>query len=203
MSPRILCVLALALAVLAAGCGGPLDQKVSARNPAALASWRAQIAGGSSAAHRQRVEAALQEIRMRVAAERERQRLLGQPIAPGAEAIDLALAERVHGRRVGELLQLGAELRVRRLAAELAGLEEAMAKNAQLVTRPGDLASRHHLDGLRDRQKARVEKYREDLAAAERELAPLLQQAGGRPLLGPEDVPLVSTPDERPQLLPR
>ncbi|MBL9203045.1 MAG: hypothetical protein JNL39_21230 [Opitutaceae bacterium] len=188
------------LATFLAGCGGPLDQKVSAKSPAALASWRANIAGSSSAEHRRRVEDALQEIRMAVAAERERKRLLGQPIAPGAEAVDIALAERVHGRRVGEMLQLVSELRVRRLATELAGLEDAMNKNAQLITRPGDLASRHHLDGLRDRQKARVDKYREELAAAEKELAPLLA-ASGRRLLGPEEVPLVNAPEEAPQLL--
>lgn len=187
-------------AALLCGCGGPMDQTVSAKSPAALASWRANVAGGSSVEHRRRVEDALNEIRMAVAAERERKRILGQPITPGAEAVDLALAERVNGRKVGEMIQLAGEMKVRRLATELAGLEDAMNKNAQLVTRPGDLESRHHLDGLRDRQKARVEKYREDLAVAERELAPLLQ-ASGRRLLGPEDVPLVNTPDEGPQLL--
>ena len=193
-------LLASGLAALLAGCGGPLDQKVSAKSPAALASWRANIAGSSSAEHRRRVEDALQEIRMAVAAERERKRILGQPIAPGAEAVDIALAERVNGRRVGEMLQLGSELKVRRLSTELAGLEDAMNKNAQLITRPGDLESRHHLDGLRDRQKVRVDKYREELAAAQKELAPLLQ-ASGRRLLEAEDIPVVNAPDDAPQLL--
>ena len=114
--------------------------------------------------------------------------------------MDIALAERVNGRRVGEMLQLGSELKVRRLSTELAGLEDAMNKNAQLVTRPGDLESRHHLDGLRDRQKVRVDKYREELAAAQKELAPLLQ-ASGRRLLEAEDIPVVNAPDDAPQLL--
>ncbi|MBL9202146.1 MAG: hypothetical protein JNL39_16665, partial [Opitutaceae bacterium] len=52
----------------------------------------------------------------------------------------------------------------------------------------------------RDRQKARVDNYREELAAAEKELAPLLA-ASGRRLLGPEEVPLVNAPEEAPQLL--
>ncbi|MDP3069008.1 MAG: hypothetical protein Q8N18_01910 [Opitutaceae bacterium] len=191
---------ALSLAALAAGCGGPLDETVSAKNPAALASWRARIATGSNADHRRRVEEAFQEIRAAVAAERERKRVLGQPFGAGSDAVDLLVAERVHGLRVRELLQLGGEMRVRRLGAELAGLEEAVAKNAQLVTRPGDLESRHHLDGLRERQQVRVQKYREDLAAAERELAPLLA-ASARRLLGAEEIPIVSTPDEAPQLI--
>ncbi len=185
-----------------AGCGrsDPLQATVSARTPNALATWRAHIASDSNAAHRQRVEDALQEIRMAVAAERERKRILGEPITPGAEAVDVALSERVHGRRVGEMLQLAGELRVRRLTAELAALEDAINKNAQLITRPGDLESRHHLDGLRDRQKVRVEKYREELAVAERELAPLLQASGKR-LLGAEETPVVNAPDDMPQLL--
>ena len=70
-------------------------------------------------------------------------------------------------------MKIGYELRVRRLKEELAGLEDAMNKNAQLVTRPGDYESKHHLEGLRDRQAARVQKYRDDLAAAERELVSL------------------------------
>src|SRR5687768_5152942 len=63
---------------------------------------------------------------------------------------------------------------------ELAGLEDAMNKNAQLVTRPGDLDSKHHLEGLRDRQGVRVEKYHADIAAAESYLAPLIQKSGRR-----------------------
>jgi hypothetical protein len=78
------------------------------------------------------------------------------------------------------VVQLGYELRVRRLTQELAGLEDAMSKNAQLVTRPGDVDSKQHLEGLRDRQATRREQYREDIAAAEKELAPLLAKTGRR-----------------------
>jgi CRISPR/Cas system CSM-associated protein Csm2 small subunit len=61
-------------------------------------------------------------------------------------------------------------------------LEEAVNQNADLVTRPGDTESRRHLDELRGRQLARVEKYREEIAATERELAPLLAKTGHRVL---------------------
>jgi hypothetical protein len=184
------------LAIALAGCGGgdPLNATVAARTPNALASWRARVASDSSAAHRQRVEDGLSEIRMAVAAERDRKRILGERIVPGPEAIDTGLCERVNGLRVGEMLQLAAELRVRRLAAELAALEDAMGKNAQLLTRPGDLESRHHLDGLRERQQVRVEKYREDLAKARSELEPLMGRSG-RSLLPPE----TGTPDQPPR----
>jgi hypothetical protein len=79
-----------------------------------------------------------------------------------------------------EVVQLGYELRIARLTSEMAGLAEAMRKNANLITRPGDLESRHHLDGLSERQAVRVGQYRADLAAAERELASLFAVTGRR-----------------------
>lgn len=167
-----------------AGCAArdPLEQTVSVTTPGRFAAWRAQIASDSGSETRRRVEEALQEIRLNVAGERELQRTLGEKVVGGSEAIDEAVRQRVDGRRLVEVLQLGYELRVRRLKEELAGLEDAMSKNAQLVTRPGDLESKHHLEGLQDRQRVRVEKYREDLAAAEKELAPLMARTGKRML---------------------
>ena len=86
----------------------------------------------------------------------------------------------MHGRRLREVLQLGYEMRVRRLTEELALLEDAMSKNAQLTTRPGDLDSKHHLDGLQERQRVRVENYRTDIASAEKELVHLVAKSGKR-----------------------
>jgi hypothetical protein len=86
----------------------------------------------------------------------------------------------VHGRPLREVVQLGYELRVSPAEEELTGLEDAMTQNAQLVTRPGDIASKQHLEGLRERQTGRRDKYREEIAAAEKELAPLLAKTGRR-----------------------
>jgi hypothetical protein len=92
------------------------------------------------------------------------------------------------------VVQLGYEFRVERLKMELAGLEDAMKQNAQLVTKPGDLESRHHLDALRERQNVRVEKYRTDLAAAEAEVATLLKTTGRRMF-----EPATDKPDQMPE----
>jgi hypothetical protein len=168
-------LLVLVVAATVAGCGpsDPLDQIVAAPTLSRLAAWRAGIASDSDARVRMRVEEALQEIRINYAAEREIKRQMEEPVVRGTEVLDEAVRQRVNGRRLRDVLRLGYELRVRRLKEELAGLEDAMKKNAQLVTRPGDLESKHHLEGLRDRQLVRVQKYREDLAAAERELGSL------------------------------
>lgn len=164
----------------AIGCGprDPLERSVSVPTPNRFAAWRSHLASDSNPDTVRRVEQALQEIRLNIAGERELKRQLEDTAAGGKEAIDEAVRQRVHGLRLREVLQLGGELRVRRLQEELAGLEAAMDQNARLVTRPGDLESRHHLEALQERQQVRVEKYREDLAATKRELAPLLAKAG-------------------------
>lgn len=177
------------------GCGprDPLEQVVSAPTMGRYAAWRSHLASDSHAANLRRIEEALQEIRLSVAGERELKRQLDERVEGGSKAIDEAVRQRVDGRRVRDVLQLGYELRVRRLKEELAGLEKAMNQNAQLVTRPGDLESKHHLEGLQERQQVRVEKYRADLAAAERELEPLLAKSGRRLIDTSSD-----TPDEMP-----
>ncbi|MEO6245847.1 MAG: hypothetical protein ABIQ12_10470, partial [Opitutaceae bacterium] len=62
--------------------------------------------------------------------------------------------------------------------AELAGLADAVDKNTQLLTRPGDTEARRILDELRARQMTRLKNYREDLTVAERDLAPMLKTRG-------------------------
>jgi hypothetical protein len=186
-------VLASLLALAACAARDPLERIVSAPTTGRLAAWRSHAASDYNADTFRRIEEALQEIRLSFAGERELKRQLGEKVVGGADSLDESVRQRVDGRRLREVLQLGYELRVRRLKEELAGLEDAMDKNSQLVTRPGDLESKHHLEGLQERQRVRVEKYRADVTAAERELAPLFAKSG-RPMLEPR----VETPDELP-----
>jgi hypothetical protein len=177
--------------LLLAGCaaGDPLERVVSVPTAGRFATWRAHVASDTGADMRRRVEEALQEIRLKVSGDRELKRVLGETVTPGTDAIDEEVRQRVDGRRLREVLQLGYELRVRRLKEELVGLEDAMTQNAKLVTKPGDVESRHHLEGLQERQRARVEKYRADIALAERELAPLEAKTGRR-LMPPPTEPV-------------
>lgn len=162
-----------ALLALAIGCAprDPLERTVTTPTLRRFASWRAGIQSDGSAELRRRVGEAIQEIRTNIAGNRELDRTMETTLPE--PSIDEAVRKRVDGRTLREVLRHGYELRVRRLNEELAGLEDAMRKNDKLVTRPGDVESRQHLDGLRDRQQARVEKYRADLATAQRELAAL------------------------------
>ena len=180
--PFILAVLMSVVLVATTGCTSrdPMEQPISVPTPVRFAAWRSHVGSDSNPELRRRLDTALQEIRMNAAAEREIKRGLGEKTLAGSEALEEVVRQRVHGRRIREVLQLGTEYRVRRLKEELAGLEDAMKQYDRLVTRPGDLDSRHHLEGLRERQTRRVEQYREDVAAAERELAPLLAKSGRR-----------------------
>jgi hypothetical protein len=169
----------VALLALAACQRDPLDRKVSAGTPTSFAVWRAGVDSDSGVETRRQVAEALLEIRFKIAGDREIQRLTDAE-ARVATSVDDAVRAKVDGRLLREVVQLGYELRIARLTSEMAGLEEAMRKNANLITRPGDLESRHHLDGLSERQAARVGQYRADLAAAERELAALFAVTGRR-----------------------
>ena len=186
-------IVVLAGWLLLAGCAprDPLERVVSTPTTGRLAAWRSHAASDYNVDTLRRIELALQEIRLSFAGERELKRQLGEKVEGGVDSLDESVRQRVDGRRLREVLQLGYELRVRRLREELAGLENAMDKNSLLITRPGDLESKHHLEGLQERQRVRVEKYRADLAAAEREVAPLFAKSG-RPMLEPR----VETPDE-------
>ncbi len=185
--------LGLVVVALVACQRDPLDRTVSANSPTAFSVWRSGIDSDSGPDLRRQVNDALLEIRLKVAGDREIQRLAGAKVSADAGSVDDAVRTKVQGRPLREVIQLGYELRVARLTSELAGLQDAMHRNAGLVTRPGDVESRQHLDGLRDRQTGRVEQYKADLAAAERELKPLLA-ATGRRMIPAEDAPLAGIP---------
>jgi len=188
----ILGAIAFALALLATGCGprDPLDRKVHARGANAVNMWQSRLAGEFSAADRMRIEGALQEIRLKIMGDRE---------ATGSAAIAETLGTKIHGRTVREVIQLGCEARLLRLRGEGAELERAMEQNSRLATRPGDRASETHLVELYGRQSVRLEKYRADLLAAEKELAALVKITG-RLLLEPPKP--ADKPTDKPDVMP-
>lgn len=174
-------IVLVAALLSALGCQrDPLERKVAAGTATSFSVWRASIDSDGSIETRRLVAEALLEIRLKISGDRELQRLTDAKPAVPPLPVDDAVRARVDGRILREVVQLGYELRVARLESELAGLVEAMRKNANLITRPGDVESRQHLDGLRERQQARVDQYRADLAAAQRELAPLVARSGRR-----------------------
>ncbi len=169
------------LALLLGGCQPRelAERVVTARSPIVFSIWQSRWAADAPPELRRTFEAALQDIRLQIMADRE---------ASGSEAVDAALRAKIDGRPVREVWQLGCESRLRRLRPQLAELERVIALNSLLQTRPGDDASEKYLVEVYRKQSARLEELSREIQAAEAELAPLLQRSGRR-LLPPEGVP--------------
>ncbi len=157
--------------LMGSGCAPiePSEQKINAKSPLAFNAWQTRFAGRLNPGERARFEAALQEIRLQIMADRE---------ATGSDPISDALREKIDGRPVREVLQLAVEFRLARLLAEHAALNSVMRQNAMLQTRDGDKASEDYLVNFHRKQTARMEKLEAEIEAAHRELEPLMKKTG-------------------------
>ncbi len=163
----------------------PIEQKVSARSPLAFSAWQTRFAAGVSPAERARFEAALQEIRLRIMADRE---------ATGSDPISEALRAKINGRPVREVLQLALELSLAKLLAEHAALNTVIRQNAMLQTRDGDKPSEDYLVEFHRKQTARLEKLEEEIEASQSELEPLMKKTGRSVLPAPAEPPIILRP---------
>lgn len=165
MKPRILVVVICAALVLGA-CGRtePLATPVSATSMSGLGRWRIKQANRFTLEEWREFDAALQEIRLRVMADRE---------ASGSEAVEEAMCARINGRSVREVLVLGYEGRFARLQPVRDELKRSLEGNALLVTKPGDRASASYLDTLRGRQEEQLRKTEAEIAVAVQRLEAL------------------------------
>ena len=152
--------------VLLGGCSrtAPHDTPIPAPNRSALGKWRMMAADKFTRDEWREFETALQELRLRVTADRE---------ASGSEAVDEAVCRRIDGRRFREVLVLGYEAKLTRLEPVRTELKTALDNNALLVTKPGDRAAEQHLEGFRQRQLERLTKLDAELEAAEQRLVAL------------------------------
>lgn len=162
------------LGLTACGPGDPLAATADAKSESSWGRWQQRNAGGFAPELAKEFEAALQDIRLAIMAERA---------ATGREGIEAELRRRVDGRTLRELLILGYTGRRKRLAVEEAELHLVRQANGWLVTKPGDTASARSLGTLRERQERRAESIAADMAAAARRLTEL--GATPEPILSP------------------
>jgi hypothetical protein len=164
-STSALLLLAVAIAAVA-GCerADPHASLVEATSGSGLGRWRIQAGERFTREEWREFDAALQELRLRVMAERQ---------ASGSEAVQEAMCSRINGLTFREVLVLGHEATLLRLRPVRDELKRAVDTNALLVTKPGDRASASYLENLSARQTERLEKIDAEIALARRRLVEL------------------------------
>lgn len=156
----------VACAGLLGGCnrGDPHQVAIEAASPATLAKWRMKMADRFTPGEWKEFEGALQDIRLRVMADRE---------ASGSAAVEAATCGRINGHTLREVLAMGYEARLARLRPVRDELKRAVEGNELLVTKPGDRESVRYLETLRERQLERLRKTEAEIAEAEQRRAAL------------------------------
>ena len=164
-----------------------LDEKVDGRTPFGFVMWRAQIAEKQTPQERQELADMIQEVNYWVTTNR---------IATGSVAVDEAVRAEIDGVTVRELLLKGYEAKRQRLDLEKVRLEDDVATNSQLQTRPGDTDSADYLARVRQEQTDRLDKTIRDLRVINKRL----DELGGSPRLR-SDRQKTESMDMQPQLL--
>ena len=147
-----------------------LDEKVDGRTPFGFVMWRAQIAERQTPQERQELSEMIQEVNYWVTT---------NGLATGSVAVDEAVRAEIDGITVRELLLKGYEAKRLRLDLEKVRLEDDVATNARLQTRPGDTDSADYLARVRQEQTDRLDKTIREL----RFINKRLDELGGSPPL--------------------
>ena len=164
-----------------------LDEKVDGRTPFGFVMWRAQLAEKQTPQERQELAETIQEVNYWVTT---------NGIATGSVAVDKAVRAEIDGVTVRELLLKGYEAKRQRLDLEKVRLEDDVATNSQLQTRPGDTDSADYLARVRQEQTDRLDKTIRDLRVINKRL----DELGGSPRLR-SDRQKTEPMDMPPQLL--
>jgi hypothetical protein len=164
-----------------------LDEKVDGRTPFGFVMWRAQLAEKQTPQERQELAETIQEVNYWVTT---------NGIATGSVAVDEAVRAEIDGVTVRELLLKGYEAKRQRLDLEKVRLEDDVATNSQLQTRPGDTDSADYLARVRQEQTDRLDKTIRDLRVINKRL----DELGGSPRLR-SDRQKTESMDMQPQLL--
>ena len=93
--------------------------------------------------------------------------------ATGSEAIDAALREKIDGRKLVEVMQLGLDLRLKRIKAAKTELEQSILINSRTRIKPGDDERAHALAEFQENLGKKLAKMTEEITAAEAEIKAL------------------------------
>lgn len=152
--------------LLAGGCqkADPRTEPVKAASPSAFGRWRSMASDQIKGEEWREFDAMLQEIRLRVTAERQ---------ASGSEAVEAAMQSRIDGATFLEVLAMGYEGKLRRIEPEREEIKRAMNVNAQRAVVERNAEVRADSARMRERQEKRMLQLDTEIAEARRRLEEL------------------------------
>jgi len=159
-------LLAVFLAAAVGGCGpkDPLDEVLSATTPVDLTFRRSHFARTLTAEQVRDFDQAIIELKYDIMAFAE---------AKGSDAITSTMLEKIHRLKIREIIGLGLSAKLRRLEIDREKLQEILAHNTRLRTRPGDYESADFLKTVNSEQGQRLEKILGDIKQIRVKLAAL------------------------------
>lgn len=150
------------MAVVAVGWFGcakedPRTAPVKSGSPSAFARWRTMASDTIRAEEWREFDALLQELRMRVTAEKR---------ASGSEAVEAAMRADIDGKTFQEVLLMGYEARLKRVVPERGEVELAMSENIRRASREKNATTAGDLQRMKERQDKRLKELDAEIAQA-------------------------------------
>jgi hypothetical protein len=158
--------------VVFAGCqrADPRFEPVTAASPSAFSRWRSMASDRIKAPEWREFDAVLQEIRLRVTAEKQ---------ASGSEAVEAAMRSRIDGLLFRDVLILGHEAKLQRIEPERSEVQLAMQVNIRRASFERGTESGADIERIRERQEKRLKDLDAQIAAAKARIAELKQMRPG------------------------
>jgi hypothetical protein len=150
---------AIACFLLLTGCAPtiPYHQPVEAGTPLQFNTWRAKVGADLTQEEWQWFDLAMQEFKFQL--------MLDQTVS-GRDAIDVAVRERINGRRLVDVVREGLQAHLKRKTAERDELEAAIAINSKRKIRPDDTTMLQDLANHQENLRRKLAKLNDELAAA-------------------------------------
>jgi hypothetical protein len=166
---RIVLLGALAAGICSCGKPDPRTAPVKSASPSAFARWRTMASDGIRVEEWREFDSLLQELRMRVTAEKR---------ASGSEAVEAAMRAGIDGRTFQEVLLLGYEARLRRVIPERGEVELAMSENIRRARREKSATTAGDIERMRERQDKRLRELDAEIAQARKRTSELRAALG-------------------------
>ena len=148
------------------GCqrADPWHAPVKAESPSAFSRWRSMASDRIKPEEWREFDALLQEIRLRVTAEKQ---------ASGSEAVEAAMRSRIDGRSFRDVLIMGYEAKLQRIEPERKEVQLAMQVNTKRVAVERGTDAGAEIQRMREHQMKRMSQLDAEIAEAKRRMGEL------------------------------